>query len=138
MKSEASFHTVLCTLVAFANQMIKPPSLEETPSEILRNIRYYPWSKNCIDATEDTHIPSIVPTKKAVMYRFGRKNECRQTSWLLVPLKCVSCGYGLGGRALPATFVCLQRLQQDRITHSSPTTKYAFVLLLGIQPSPIV
>lgn len=55
------FHTVLQAFAAFAKEMIKPPSLDETPSEILRNMKYYPWFKDCIGAIDGTHIPAVVP-----------------------------------------------------------------------------
>lgn len=72
------FHTVLRAFAAFAKEMIKPPSLDETPSEILRNMKYYPWFKDCIGAIDGTHIPAVVPADQAVPYRSGRKNECTQ------------------------------------------------------------
>lgn len=72
------FHVVLRALATFAKEMIKPPSFDETPSEILKNMKYYPWFKDCIGAIDGTHIPAIVPTDKAVSYRSGQKNECTQ------------------------------------------------------------
>lgn len=36
------FHLVLHSLAAFAKAMIIPPSFNETPPEILKNMKYYP------------------------------------------------------------------------------------------------
>lgn len=72
------FQIVLRALATFAKEMIKPPSFDETPSEILKNMKYYPWFKDCIGAIDGTHIPAIVPTDKAVSYRSSQKNKCTQ------------------------------------------------------------
>lgn len=67
------FHVVLRAFAAIAKEMIKPPALDETPFEILRNMKYYPWFKDCIVAIDGTHIPVVVPANQAIPYRSRRK-----------------------------------------------------------------
>lgn len=72
------FHVLPHVLAAFAKKMIKPSSFNDAPLEILRNMKYYPWFTYCIGAINGTLIPLIVPTKKAVSFKSGRKDECTQ------------------------------------------------------------
>lgn len=53
--------------------MIKPPSSDEMPPEILRNTKHYPWFKDCIGALNEMHIPAVVLTTQVTPYRSGRK-----------------------------------------------------------------
>lgn len=53
--------------------MIKPASFEDTSLEILKNMKHYPWLKDCISAIDWTHIPAVLPTDKVTSYRFERK-----------------------------------------------------------------
>lgn len=68
------FHVVLQALATFAKVMIKPSSFNETLPEILKNMKYYLWSR--IVLMEGTHIPTVNPIEKVVPYRSGWKNEC--------------------------------------------------------------
>lgn len=70
------FHIVLCLFVAFAKEMIKLPLFDQTPFEILKNMKYYPLFKVCFAAIDETHIPAMVPIEKAIPYRSEEKNEC--------------------------------------------------------------
>lgn len=60
------FHSVLRALATFAKEMTKPPSFKEIPLEILKNMKYYPWFKDCTGAIDGMHIPAVVPTEKAI------------------------------------------------------------------------
>lgn len=51
------FHTVLRDLASFAMEMIKPPSFYEISSEILKNMNYYPWFKDCNGVIDRKRIP---------------------------------------------------------------------------------
>lgn len=57
------FHAAIQALTIFAKEMIKPPLFDETPLEILKNMKNYPWFKNCIGATDVAQIPAIVQRK---------------------------------------------------------------------------
>lgn len=53
----------------------KAPSFNMIPSDLLKNLKYHQWFQDCVGAIDEMHIPGVVPTKKAVLYRSGRKNE---------------------------------------------------------------
>lgn len=72
------FQVVLCALAAFVkNQTF---SFNETPSKILKNIKYYPGFKDCVSAINRTHVPIIVPMKKPILYRSAHKKSASRTS----------------------------------------------------------
>lgn len=55
------FHTILHAFASFAGEMIKLPPFDETSSQILKNMKYYPWFKDYIEAIEmDTFMSSHV------------------------------------------------------------------------------
>lgn len=65
--------------------MIKPHSFYETPSKILKNMKYYPWFKDCVGAIDGRHIIAVVRTEKTVPYRSRQKKmSARRMSWLFV------------------------------------------------------
>uniref|UniRef100_A0A0R0KSP5 Uncharacterized protein n=1 Tax=Glycine max TaxID=3847 RepID=A0A0R0KSP5_SOYBN len=52
------FHSVLEVVCMFANDIIKPvdPSFRDTPDEILKDVRYRPYFRDCIGAIDGVYI----------------------------------------------------------------------------------
>lgn len=50
-------------------------------------MKYYLWFKDCVVTIDKTHIPIVVPTDKAVSYKFGRKNKCIQNVMIVCSFK---------------------------------------------------
>lgn len=69
---------MLYTLAISSHKMIKSPSFDEIPLEILRNTKHYSWVKDYIGAVDGMHMPVVVPTTQATPYRSGRKNKYTQ------------------------------------------------------------
>lgn len=55
--------------------MIESPSFDNTFTELLKNMNYYPWFMDYMVKSMDKYsCPGL--TEKAIMYMSGRKNEC--------------------------------------------------------------
>lgn len=107
----------LQTLAAFANEMIKPPSFDDTPPDILTNMKCYPWFRdciNCVSVINGTYIHAVSPTKKIVLYKFERKkmNAHEYHSYLFIWL--VFDAIRPGWKVLSMTRWYFQRQQRDR------------------------
>ncbi|KAH7839912.1 hypothetical protein Vadar_010296 [Vaccinium darrowii] len=57
--------------------IIQPPSLDEVPSEITHNPKYWPFFKDRIGAIDGTHIDAKVPAREQIPYR-GRHKTTSQ------------------------------------------------------------
>lgn len=106
------FHTVLQVLPAFANEMIKPLSFNDMLLNILKNIKNYPWFKEFIVVIDWTH---IYPRTKPFRIGLRGKTSAHRMSWLSVHSTCITCGYCLAGKVLPATGGYSPMQRRDRI-----------------------
>lgn len=88
-----------------------------------RNMKYYQWFKDCVDATEGAHVTTVVPMEKAIPYRSRQKNECTRN--VMVLLTCDSRRYGLDGRSPPMAFIYLRKQQRGWYQLPSPEVRYA-------------
>ncbi|KHN20619.1 hypothetical protein glysoja_041290, partial [Glycine soja] len=68
------FHNVLEAVCMFAKDIIKSvdPLFRDTPYEILKDVRYRPYFRDCIGAIDGTHIRVCVPSHLQGVY-IGRK-----------------------------------------------------------------
>eukprot|EP00256_Glycine_max_P067873 XP_025982468.1 uncharacterized protein LOC102662637 [Glycine max] len=68
------FHSVLEAVCMFAKDIIKhvDPLFRDTPYEILKDVRYRPYFRDCIGAIDGTHIRVCVPSHLQGVY-IGRK-----------------------------------------------------------------
>lgn len=99
--------------------MIKLPSFDEIPSEILKNTKYYPWFKECRGAIDGTYIPAMFPTDKIILCRSGRKNEYTQNVMAVVLLTWASHGLAWK-RGLHSRLPNIYR-GHDKIEHELPS-----------------
>lgn len=103
--------------------MIKPPSLDETPPKILRNAKRYPWFKDCIGALDWTHIPIVVLTNQATLYRSGKKNECTQNVIAICSFHMRFTWIWPGWEGQHMIGGSFQKLRQDKMPISSSLNK---------------
>ncbi|CAH9109967.1 unnamed protein product [Cuscuta europaea] len=70
------FNNVLKAIKSLAREFLQPPQLD-TPPEILRNNRFYPYFKDCIGVIDGLHLPAHVPAKDQSRFR-NRKGYLSQ------------------------------------------------------------
>lgn len=81
--------------------MIKLPSFDDTPLEMLKNMKYYTWFKDYTGAIDERHAHAVILVENAVPYRLGGKLSAHRMSWLFVYSIYFSSGYGLDGKVPP-------------------------------------
>eukprot|EP00268_Persea_americana_P063835 TRINITY_DN8329_c0_g1_i4.p1 TRINITY_DN8329_c0_g1~~TRINITY_DN8329_c0_g1_i4.p1 ORF type:complete len:132 (-),score=11.31 TRINITY_DN8329_c0_g1_i4:9-350(-) len=64
-------------MIHLSMDIIKPPSYDQARKEILHNLRFHPYFKDCIGAIDGTLVNVVIPVENQVPYR-GRKGECHQ------------------------------------------------------------
>jgi hypothetical protein len=67
-KKSRHFNHVLDAMTTLYTEFVKPTSLQ-TPLQIRKNPKFFPYFENCIGALDGTHIVAKVPTEKIVPFR---------------------------------------------------------------------
>nr|KAJ0210344.1 hypothetical protein LSAT_V11C400180810 [Lactuca sativa] len=64
---------VFRTIISLESRYIQQPKGDVVPKEIQEKKRFFPYFKNCIGATDGTHVRVKVPNKEALRYRGHKK-----------------------------------------------------------------
>lgn len=76
------FHALLRVVASFVKEMIRLPSLEETPPKILKNMKYYPWFKDCFGTINGPNSSRLCQQRKLPRIGQDGRTSARRMSWL--------------------------------------------------------
>lgn len=76
------FHALLRVVASFVKEMIRLPSLEETPPKILKNMKYYPWFKDCFGTINGRNSSWLCQQRKLSRIGQDGRTSARRMSWL--------------------------------------------------------
>ncbi|KAL9671412.1 hypothetical protein QQ045_008980 [Rhodiola kirilowii] len=62
------FNSVLKAIKSLSREFLEPPPFD-TPSDILKSNRFYPYFKDCVGVIDGMHIPANVPAKDQPRFR---------------------------------------------------------------------
>lgn len=70
--------TCLVCVGCICKKWLNPPSFDDTPLDMLKNMKYYTWFKDYIGAIDERHTHAVILVENAIPYRFGRwvHTEC--------------------------------------------------------------
>ncbi|KAL3747615.1 hypothetical protein ACJRO7_016420 [Eucalyptus globulus] len=71
------FNRVLKAMIKFSKEIIKPPSFDVIPQEILIDPSHKRYFKGCVGAMDGTHIDATVPVSQQIPFR-GRSGRTTQ------------------------------------------------------------
>ncbi|KAL3729019.1 hypothetical protein ACJRO7_033591, partial [Eucalyptus globulus] len=71
------FSKVLKAIIKLSKEIIKPPSFDVIPEEILMDPSHKRYFKDCVGALDGTHVNAIIPVSQQVRFR-GRRGTTTQ------------------------------------------------------------
>ncbi|XP_030536812.2 putative nuclease HARBI1 [Rhodamnia argentea] len=130
------FTNVLKVFLKLSKEIIKPPSFDDIPEEILMDRNHRRYFKGCIGAIDGTHINACVPVSKQIPYRGGKGTTTRNVLCVCsFDMKFTFVYAGWEGSANDCR-VLLAALETPRLQFPHPPTDKYYVLDSGYAALP--